>query len=282
MMISRRIVQTVFGVIWFIDGLLQLKPEMFTNAFVHSVILPTAAGQPDWISALILWGAHSVNGHIAVWNTLFAVVQLALGLAFILNYKLKLAIAASLVWCAFVWVFGEGFGQLLTGQTLLLNGAPGAVLIYGLISIAILPKSGEPGQAWHPRAIRFAQIALAVLWMIGAVLHFQPTYLTSDGLTQVVAVPWIAKVIGNQGALVSVVMAVVELALALSLMLNVKVRIGTFASVVLSLMFWWAGQSFGQIFSPLSTDFNSGLLLAILAICACPTFLHGASRAATF
>ena len=44
--VCARTIQIGLGIIWLIDGLLQLQPKMFGTDFANSVILPTAQGQP--------------------------------------------------------------------------------------------------------------------------------------------------------------------------------------------------------------------------------------------
>ncbi|GLG01975.1 hypothetical protein Alches_20160 [Alicyclobacillus hesperidum subsp. aegles] len=271
-MVSRRAVQSILGGIWFLDGLFQLKPQMFSPSFVQQVILPTAEGQPRWISTLVNWGAHVVTGHIVVWDTLFALVQLALGVAMMSNYCLKPAIIASVIWSSIVWVFGEGVGQIFTGQTLLLSGAPGAVFIYALIGISIWPTDDGNSRHWRAGGIRFAQISLAILMVAGFVMQLQPSFLTPTGLTRVIATPWLAAAIGKAGAIVSVVLGLIELALGSMLLFKYRTRLAASLSIILSILFWWFGQSFGQIFEPFATDFNSGLLMALLGVCARPHF----------
>ncbi len=280
-MISRRVIQTLLGVVWFVDGLLQLKPQMFTPAFIKEVILPTGNGEPRFVSAIVNWGAGITVGHIALWNSIFAVVQLGIGLALISNFKTKATIITSIIWSAIVWGFGEGFGQILTGQTLLLNGAPGAVVIYALIGIAIWTDKNRDPSSWSKRGIRFAQLSLGTLFLLGCVLHFQGSYLSPTGLSQEVTIPWLAEAIGKQGVIVSIIMAFIELAIATMLILRIRIQAVVWVSIVLSLVFWWAGQSFGQIFSPLATDFNTGLLMAILALCAHPMYLWKTTKKST-
>lgn len=270
-MVSRRVVQTILGLIWFLDGVFQLKPQMFTSAFIQQVILPTAQGQPHWIAAIVTGGASLVIGHIAFWNGIFAAIQLILGIALIFNFKRKTTIVFSIVWSVLVWVFGEGFGQLLTGQALLVNGAPGAALIYGLVSGAIWPAQESESSAWNKKGIRFAQLSLASLFAVGCVLNLQPTYLTSSGLSQVLALSWAAKATAHQGVLLSMILAALELAIAVMIVFKKRLQLAIWGSIALSLLFWWVGQSFGQVFDPLATDFNSGLLMVVLAICASPT-----------
>lgn len=272
--ISRRSMQTVLGLIWFFDGVFQLKPQMYSQAFTKQVILPTGQGQPAWISSLVNWGGHFVVGHLVIWNTLFALIQLAIGVAMIFNFKIKQTIIASLVWSAIVWIFGEGAGQLFTGQSLLLNGAPGAVLIYGLVGISIFPKTDGKAHEWRSHSIRFGQLSLAILLTIGFAMHLQPAYLTSNGLSQAIALPWLANIIGNDGAITSIVLGVIELLLAVMMFFKFRLRVAVWGSVALFSMFWWVGQSFGQVFDPLATDFNSGLVMILLAICANPELVN--------
>lgn len=273
LIVSRRTMQSALGVMWLLDGIFQLKPQMFSQAFVQQVILPTSEGQPVWISAIIHWGAHLVAGHLVVWNSLFALIQLALGVALIFNLKVRHVIVASLIWSGIVWIFGEGTGQLLTGQTLLLNGAPGAVVVYALVGIAIFPKRDGDSRLWRARSVRFAQVSLAGLLALGFVLHLQPVYLTAGGLRQAIMVPWLAEALNSHGAVYSVVLGCIELALAVMLFFRIRLRVAVWLSIVLFILYWWIGQSFGQILDPLATDFNSGLLLVLLAICSNPELI---------
>ena len=273
MLISRRTIQTVLGIIWFIDGLLQLKPKMFTKAFVEQVIVPTAQGQPAWIAHTVTWAAHVVAPHIAAYNVVFAVVQLLIGFGLMFNVKLKTTLAVSFVWTIIVWWFGEGFGQLLTGQVLLLAGAPGAVLLYGLIGWAIWPRENDDTHsgAVSVRGMYIARWSLGILWILGAILQLQPTYLAPNGVGGSFAVDWMAHLIGNDGVVTSIILAAIELAIGLGALMNRRVRPFMWASIILSLIFWWVGQSFGQMFSTLGTDPNTGPLLILLTFCACPT-----------
>jgi hypothetical protein len=276
--ISRRSIQTLLGVIWFIDGLFQLKPQMFTRGFIQQVILPTGEGEPHFVAAIVNWGASLTSPHIAMWNTVFALIQILLGLAFMLNLRIKATIVASLIWSLAVWVFGEGFGQLFTGQTLLLTGAPGAVVIYALLGIVVWPHKGDATDGWSRRGRRFAQLSMAGIFLLGSVLHLQSGYLTPTGLSGAVAVSWVGTLIGHEGAAVSIVLAAIELTIAVLLVLRVQLRAVVWLALTVSFVFWWVGQSFGQVFDPLSTDFNSGIVMMLLAVSAYPNRIHAVSH----
>jgi len=272
--VSRLNMQRLLGAVWLIDGLLQLKPQMFTSAFLQQVVLPMSQGQPQWLAAMVKWGASLELPQMVLWNTLFAFIQMAIGLALVVNFRAKKAIIVSLVWSLFVWVFGEGAGQLLTGQSLLISGAPGAVLIYGLLGIVIYPRREAESREWSNSSIRVAQVSFALLLMVGAVLHLQAVYLTPTGLSQAVALPWLAKSIGTGGIPVSMLLAAIELGLGLMMWWKIQVRLAMWTSVVLFFLYWWMGQGFGQIAQPLATDFNSGLVMMLLAICCQPELVR--------
>lgn len=273
MIVSRRAIQVVLGIIWFVDGLLQLKPQMFTKAFVEQVTLPTAQGQPEWIANSVTWASHLVEPHISVYNAIFAAIQLLIGLGLIFNVKIKTTLFISFVWTLIVWWFGEGFGQLLTGQTSLLMGAPGGVLLYGLIGWSIWPTedNGATSGTVSVRGECIARWSLGLLWIVGAVLQFQPTYLTPKGLGSMFTVDWMTNLVGNNGMVASIILGVIALAIGLGILVNRRVHPFMWASIILSLIFWWCGQSFGQMFTALGTDPNAGPLFVLMTLCACPS-----------
>lgn len=76
MRITKRGLSVALGALWLIDGVLQLKPAMFTQAFIRHVILPNARSQPLWVSTAIQRTATIAGAHIVVRNALFAALQL--------------------------------------------------------------------------------------------------------------------------------------------------------------------------------------------------------------
>ena len=47
MLLSRKTLQRILGVLWLIDGLLQLQPQMCTMNMVNGIMKPDAA-RPTW------------------------------------------------------------------------------------------------------------------------------------------------------------------------------------------------------------------------------------------
>src|SRR5690242_16564587 len=74
---SCRAFQTVLGIIWLLDGALQFQPFMYSSGFIQTVT-DTASGQPHWLASSIVWAAHIAQNDLAVFNTLFALIQVAI------------------------------------------------------------------------------------------------------------------------------------------------------------------------------------------------------------
>lgn len=76
---SRRAFQTVLGLIWLLDGALQFQPFMYSKGFIQ-MLTATAAGQLHWLASSINWAGHLAQSNLTVFNTLFALIQVAIGL----------------------------------------------------------------------------------------------------------------------------------------------------------------------------------------------------------
>ena len=86
--------------------------------------------------------AHFVSPHAGISNFLFGALQLCIGVGMFFRKTVKPAIVVMAVWAFGVWLFGEGFGMLLTGTASPLTGAPGAVVLYPLIGLLVWPQDG--------------------------------------------------------------------------------------------------------------------------------------------
>ena len=115
----------------------------------------TAAGNPAVIARPITWDATLVEHHLVLLNTIFATIQLLLGLGIAFRPTVRLALAASIAWSLGVWWFGEGLGGVLNGGADPLNGAPGAVILYALLAVLLWPadRPGRPAPFVAARAV---------------------------------------------------------------------------------------------------------------------------------
>lgn len=74
-----RSLQTALGLFWLLDGGLQFQSFMYSRGFVQ-MLTGMTAGQPSWLASSMTWSAHTAGHNLTVFNTLFALVQVVIGL----------------------------------------------------------------------------------------------------------------------------------------------------------------------------------------------------------
>ncbi len=292
--ITRRGIQIALGGIWLLDGLLQFQSYMYTHAFIAEVIEPTAKGQPGLIGAPILTLAHLYGHDLTLWNTLAAEVQCAIGLGLILSRRtVRPALLVSFVWAFIVWWFGEGFGTILSGTPVSpLMGAPGAVLVYGLIGLLVWPKDPEGERSAADGGLlgdRGGLVVWSLLWLEAAVLWLLRVDRSKGAIHEQIsgmaamsphwlatAQSSVAKSAGGHGVTIATLLALASALIALGVW--TRLRPGALAAgATLSLAYWVFGQSLGGPFwGGNATDVNTGPLLVLLALTLMPQL--GAAR----
>lgn len=160
---TRRHLQIALGLLWLLDGALQLQPFMLRTSFARQILDPVAAGP-------VHWAANLIAAHPVAWDVPFAAVQLLIGVGLLVPRTAKLSLAAWLPWALAVWFFGEGLSGLASGHVSLLNGAPGSVLLYGVLALVAWPRN----DASHEAPARWLPVAWAVLWVGAAIFQALP------------------------------------------------------------------------------------------------------------
>jgi hypothetical protein len=305
--ITRRGIQLSLGLLWLLDGVLQLQHQMFTASFANNVIAPVAQGQPIIVSGPIHSAVHILLMHPALFNTCFALIQLSLGALILWKRTSRSALITSVFWALLVWYLGEGLGGILSGHALLLMGAPGAAVIYGILAIGTLTLDDKKPTAKNDlKPAAGLAVVWAVLWVGGAIYQLLPGQNNVSDVSAMIssnvsgAPGWLASLdihtanviqgIGNQTASMSgmhmsanqmanmptsqtsgywfiLLLASVQLLIGLAIFLSGRGRkIAVASGIVLSLVFWAVGQSFGAYYSGLATDPDSAPLFILLGI----------------
>ncbi len=274
MRITRRHLQVSLGSLWFLDGILQCQPFMFSRAFVRHILAPSVVGQPSVIADPLHGIISLVSSEPALANAIFAVIQLGLGLAILNRRFTRAALGASVAWALSVWVVGEGLGGVDTGSTVL-NGAPGAALLYAVIAVLAWPS--REGQ--HDE--RPSWLALPVwcaLWVMAAGLELIHGNDSSSSLNMMLRdaesnAPGFIAGIDHQLArlqppnwttagIVTVFVVVAIWSLIPGWTRQLSIGIGA----CVSLVSWFLFQGLGDLTSGQATDPNSGPLLVLLAL----------------
>jgi hypothetical protein len=278
----RRALQITLGVIWLLDAALQYQPYMFSKGFVSQVIQGTADGNPAIIADPITWSAGLMMHHIALYNALFATIQLFLALGLLWRRTVKAALAASIAWAIAVWWLGEGLGGVLTGTASPFTGAPGAVILYVLVALLAWPSPAADTRGSSIATTgRLGAIAPRVLWaaLWGslAYLALQPANSSPGALETMLTgmkdgePGWISSMDGalahalaHLGTQVSVTIAVLCALAGATVALGRFTRLGVLIAAIIGAVIWLA-EDFGAIFTGQGTDPNSGLLLIVAA-----------------
>ena len=265
-------IQVTLGLLWLLDGLLQLQPAMFTQRFAREVILPAANRQPSFIA----WPIHQAV-HVTLWapgpiNAVAALLQIGIGIGLMLRASVRLAIVVSILWSLNVWIVGEGSGGLVTGTGMLLTGAPGAVLLYAVLAAAVWPGRDRPAP-WLARA-------WVSLWVGAAILQLLPEQASNRAIRASIsanadqAPGWLRSLDhlclsalppGGQSIVIAAV--ALELVIGLSALAARPYRTcGIGLGILFALMAWIVGESLGTYWTGLATDPNSGPLIVLMGL----------------
>jgi hypothetical protein len=258
----------------------------------------TAAGNPSVIAHPITWNANLVEHHLVLVNTIFATIQLLIGLGIAFRPTVRVALAGSIVWALGVWWFGEGLGGVLNGTASPLNGAPGAVIIYALLAVLLWPADRDPRAPFTAARAVGTQLARAlwlVLWLSLAYFALTPANRAPQALNGMIAgmesgqPGWLsaidkgaASLVANQGLAASIVLAAALVMIAVGVYLPPSAGKGTLVlAIVVALVIWVVGEAFGGILAGGATDPNSGPLLVLLALAFWPVTARTATAPAT-
>jgi hypothetical protein len=293
---ARRALQLGLAAIWLLDGVLQYQSFMYTKAF-GQMLAGTAQGNPSVIARPITWDATLVEHHLVLLNTIFATIQLLLGLGIAFRPTVRIALAASIAWAIGVWWFGEGLGGILDGGASPLNGAPGAVIIYALIAVLLRPADRDASARFVAARAVGAHVARAlwlVLWLSLAYFALTPANRAPQAVNGMIAgmdsgePGWLsaierggASLVANQGLAASVVLAVALAVIAVGVYLPLPfARATLILAIVVALVIWVVAEAFGGILAGGGTDPNSGPLLVLLALAYWPLRAASASTGA--
>jgi len=139
-----------------------------------------------------------------------------------------------------------------------------------------------------PDRRRMLQLTLATLWLLDAVLQFQPYMFTKAFGNQMITagavgnpaglarpITWAGHTIGHHAMVSNTVFGLIQLFIALGIAWRPTAKIALGASVVWALGVWWIGEGLGGLLtaraSPLNGAPGAVILYALLAVLLWPT-----------
>lgn len=264
--------------LWLLDAGLQLQPSMFGQGFSGNVIYNSALMyQPPGLENFLFAVARLEAHHLVLLSAGIATVEAAIGLGLLWRPTRRAAIVTSIAWAALVWVLGQGLGFMATGTAMVEFGAPGSAVLY--IVVALVVWADESGPRARGPGTAIARIAWSGYWGLGALLHIpwhyspaavlaynlqtaaqlQPAHLSGLDYT-------LARAAYLNSAPVSIILASLELLLAVGVWMPVTRRWSVALGLGLTAVFWVLGQAMGGILTGLATDPGTAPLVALLGI----------------
>ena len=276
--ITKRVIQISLGILWLVDAMLQFQHQMFTRAFANSVIAPNAVGQPPVIYGPIHFEVHLLVLHPAIFNLAFALTQLLLGVLLLFKRTARTGLITSVFWVLGVWFFGEGLGGLLGGSSTLWMGAPGAVIFYGILALAVLPSRKYKNTVERPAY--WLPIVWAIAWIGGSLLQLQPNQRSTEAVSSMVsgmsdgAPGWLASldmhtanfINGHGFSFIVFLLAVQVIIGALVFFPGALRKLAVWFGILMALSIWLFGENLGEFYTGRATDPNSGPLLILLGV----------------
>jgi len=281
MALGRRRLEVALGGLWLLDGVLQLQPHMWTAAYFSNTLGMGDMGLPAPAAGLDYGVTTMLVSHPLAWNTLFAGLQLGPGIALVRGGRAaSVARPLSIAWAFGVWYLGEGFGGIFMGGASVLNGAPGAALFYGLLTLAVRPARGPEDPA---RVRRRALIVWSTLWLCVALLETAGTNRMSfvPGAEIRDAGPgepgWltaldraVGNAVGMHGAAFALALGLLATGLATAPLRRSLLRPALGAGVVLGLFLGLVGGGFGGLMTGSATDPGLAPIFLLLGFGAWP------------
>jgi hypothetical protein len=281
---ARRGVQFGLAAIWLLDASLQAQPFMFGKGLATQIIAPAGVGSPGFVTAPMALAVRIILHAPVWWNALFAGIELIIGLGLLWRRTARIALAGSIVWGLAVWWLGEGLGGMLSGIKSPVTGAPGAALLYVLISLLAWPPRSGPlparsvasggllGQDW-------ARAAWLAVWGGGAYLLLLPSNRAAGALSDQVTDAasgephWLTAadrhasvLLGTRVTSPELILAAVFAVIAVGIFIPAMSAPVVVLAVITSAAIWLFGEALGGMFTGQVTDPNTGPLLMLLAI----------------
>ena len=274
---------------------MKFQPDIFKPSFVSDVIRPMAAGQPSLVNSTINHTANLLSHGTTLWVALFGVIEIAIGVGLFFRRSVKPALVASFIWGAGIYLFGEGFGMVLTGQTSpLAGGSRCRLLLHASRPVGVAPgRSGRRPPARRARDSSAAGRGLlggtgsllvwAGIWLFEAVIWLFPFNRTANSITNQLTDTangepgWYAHFLNSTGHAfagtgiwMAAILATVSVVIGLGPLISRRAGIYIGLGIALALLYWVTGEGLGELLTFGGTDPSNGPLIALIGLSVLP------------
>jgi hypothetical protein len=146
-LLGGRFARGAWAGMWGVSALCLLDPANESKGAISSVISSAASGEPGPLRHLLVAAARALTGTGLWLDVALALLMAAIGAGVAARVLPRLWLSASLVLAAVIWVFGEAFGQILTGEGTDPNSGP----LWALLALCMWAGLGLSGRGSSAR-----------------------------------------------------------------------------------------------------------------------------------
>ena len=268
--VPRKFLRTSFGVLWIFDGFLQMQLP-FITLFAQYNLIPLLGSEP-LVTFLVSHALDVWNMNPPIFDVLASLFQVYIGAFFLIysrGFKFKLVQVSAILWSLIIWVFGEGFGGILSTNATLLTGSPGSALFYAIASVLLLEYDRESSATRVVMVTRIAMIftffGFAIsqslpsngFWTALPISFFPSPFAILNNLT------FITLFFNQHASLWNGVY--VFLMLVIGVLWLLLPRSAPYLTLFWGLFTWYIYQGLGIFGMTSSTDPNTGLPLILIS-----------------
>lgn len=291
--LARRHLVVALGLLWILDGVLQMQPYMYSRGFLASVLQDQTMGAPNPATDLIgmvVRLTYETPTRQLWFNTAAVLVQLAVGAGLLWRRSERVVLVASFVWGFVPWLTGEGMGGMLFPQsTMFLSGAPGAALVYSLLSVVLWPRRPDghgAGSAVADTGLlggRGARTLWTLVWVGTGLLELEPSNWAPNAIAAQLRSnadgepSWLAAIdreaahlAAGRGTAIAAALLLTQVLIGWWALRTSTRRVGLYLGVAVSLCYWVVGQNLGQILTGTGADPDLGPLMVLFALALWP------------
>jgi hypothetical protein len=118
-----------------------LRPADRSPSALHDLVAGNEAGEPAWLKSVLRWGASGLAGHGTEVSIATALAFALVAVFGISNTGRRPALLLAVVLAGLIWVFGEAFGEIPTGQATDPNSGP----LLLLLALCLWPTRADAG-----------------------------------------------------------------------------------------------------------------------------------------
>jgi hypothetical protein len=272
---------TLFGLIWLINAGFQAsawlcQPDHAGSAALLHVFTKATKAAPGWLRPLLLGITSLIQGIGLHWIALgMVVIALLLGVSLISRIGLAAACWLGIAYCLVCWVALCALGYPYAGGQTDPGVFPAYVIAFVFV-LSVLPTITGPASAPRTGVWTVGRLLFGLLWAFDAALKWVPYFLTHflDQLTPAAQgqPAWIAAYIGLiiivvkavGPMLMAVVIALVETAIAISVLTGRWLIVSVPLGFLYALSVWTSAEGFGGPYSRAGTGVRGNVLGNVL------------------